>query len=83
MQVRVKLMGALRSKLPPGTQGGVAAMEVEPGTTVADILGRLGLAGGQVHLVLINGGMETDRQRPLSEADELKVFPPVAGGCLP
>jgi sulfur carrier protein ThiS len=80
MQVRVKLMGTLRSKLPPGTQGGAAALEVEPGTTVADVLGRLGIARGHVHLVLVNGGMETDRQRILSEGDELTVFPPVAGG---
>jgi molybdopterin converting factor small subunit len=81
MQVRVKLMGTLRSKLPPGAEGGTAAVEVEAGTTVADVLGRLGVGGGHVHLVLVNGGMETDRQRVLSEADELTVFPPVAGGA--
>jgi sulfur carrier protein ThiS len=80
MQVRVKLMGTLRSKLPPGSQGGSAALEVEPNTTVAALLERIGIAGGHVHLVLLNGSMETDRQRPLQEADELTVFPPVAGG---
>lgn len=80
MQVHVKLMGTLRSKLPPGSQGGVAALEVEPGTTVASVLDRLGVGGGHVHLVMINGSMETDRQRPLAEGDELTVLPPVAGG---
>jgi molybdopterin converting factor small subunit len=76
MQVRVKLMGTLRAKLP----GGAGALEVEPGTALADLLGRLGLSGGQVHLVLVNGAMEADRQRALAEGDELTVFPPVAGG---
>jgi molybdopterin converting factor small subunit len=80
MFVRVKLMASLRSKLPAGSQGGTAALEVEPGTTVAGALDQLGISGGHVHLVMINGAMETDRQRPLVDGDELVVFPPVAGG---
>jgi sulfur carrier protein ThiS len=77
MQVRVKLMGMLRSKLPPA---GTAALEVKPGTTVAGILERLGIDGARVHLVLVNGDMVMDRQRALVEADEVTVFPPMAGG---
>jgi molybdopterin converting factor small subunit len=73
--IRVKLMGALRNKLPPGGQ-----LDVEPGTTVAAVLDRLGIAGGHVHLVMVNGGMERDRQRALGDGDELVIFPPVAGG---
>jgi molybdopterin converting factor small subunit len=80
MQVRVKLMGTLRSKLPPGSQGGATALDVEPGTAVAAVLDRLGIGGGHVHLVMVNGEMETERQRPLADGDELTVFPPVAGG---
>ena len=75
MQVRVKLLGVLRGKQPPG-----GALDVEPGTTVAGALDRLGVGGGHVHLVMVNGAMETDRQRPLADGDELTVFPPVAGG---
>jgi molybdopterin converting factor small subunit len=79
MQVRIKLTGTLRSKLSPGSQG-AAALEVEPGTTVAAVLDRLGIGAGHVHLIMLNGNMETDRQRVLADADELTVFPPVAGG---
>jgi molybdopterin converting factor small subunit len=76
MKVHVKLMGALRNKLP----GGAAALEVDPGATVADVLDKAGVGGGHVHLVMVNGDMEMDRQRPVADGDELTVFPPVAGG---
>ena len=80
MVIRVKLMASLRNRLPPGAQSGTAQLDVEPGTTVAAFLDRLGISGGQVHLVMVNGSMERDRQRALSDGDELVVFPPVAGG---
>ena len=77
MRVNVKLMAVLRSKLPPG---GTAALELEAGATVASLLERLGIGSGHVHLVMVNGAMEPDRQRLLADGDELTVFPPVAGG---
>jgi sulfur carrier protein ThiS len=79
MLVRVKLMASLRSKLPAGAKGGTAEVQVDPGTTIAGLLDRLGVSG-HVHLVMVNGAMETERQRTLADGDELVVFPPVAGG---
>ncbi len=76
MQIRLKLMGALRSKLPPGGP----AIELATGTSVAALLEQLGISAGHVHMVLVNGVMEPDRSRLLAEGDELTVFPPVAGG---
>ena len=78
MRVRVKLIGALRNKLP-NTQGSTE-MEMESGATVGSALEKLEIAGGRVHLVMVNGEMEHDRGRPLAEGDELTLFPPVAGG---
>ena len=80
MRVGVKLMASLRSRLPPDAPRGTAALEVEPGTTVASVLDRLGVPSGHVHLVMVNGSMERDRQRMLADGDEVVVFPPVAGG---
>jgi molybdopterin converting factor small subunit len=80
MHVRIKLMAALRSKLPPGSQGGTAVLDLDPGTSIARALEKLGLSAGQVHLVLVNGDMEPNRERLLTDGDELVVFPPVAGG---
>ena len=80
MQVRIRLMGVLRSKLPPGSQGGMARLELETAATIAALLNQLGISAGHVHLIQVNGVPETDRERRLSEGDELVIFPPVAGG---
>ena len=80
MRVHVKLMAALRSKLPPGSTGGTAVVDLPDGATVAAALEKLGITGNAVHLVMVNGAMETDRARSLADGDELVVFPPVAGG---
>jgi molybdopterin converting factor small subunit len=71
-------MGALRNQLP--NSQGSTELEMEGGVNVESVLSKLGLPAGRVHLVMINGQMEHDRARPLSDGDELTLFPPVAGG---
>jgi molybdopterin synthase sulfur carrier subunit len=78
MRIRIKLVGALRNKLPESQ--GSTQLEVESEATVTSILEKLGLPAGRVHLVMVNGEMEHDRARPLVDGDELTLFPPVAGG---
>jgi molybdopterin converting factor small subunit len=80
MRIRIKLLAALRSKLPPGSTGGTTHLELEPGASIASVLERLGIERSHVHLVSVNGEMEPDHTRVLSDGDDLVVFPPVAGG---
>jgi molybdopterin converting factor small subunit len=80
MRIRIKVMGALRSKLPSGSKGNTAQLDLETGATVATALERLGLSTSQVHLVMVNGEMDHDKNRKLNERDEVTLFPPVAGG---
>ena len=80
MTIHVKLMGVLRSRLPADSQAGKATLQLDSGLTISGLLEHFGLAHGQVHLVLVNGEMAADRSRPLSDGDEVTVFPPVAGG---
>ena len=80
MEVHVKLMAALRNKLPAGSTAGAVHLDLQPGTSVAAVLQRLGISSGYIHLVTINGAMEPDRNRILQDGDEVAVFPPVAGG---
>ena len=79
MQVRVKLMASLRSRVP-AAQAGRAAPEVAAGTSIQGVLEVLGIPPGHVHLVMVNGEMEPDRTRQVVDGDELTVFPPIAGG---
>jgi sulfur carrier protein ThiS len=67
MTVTFKLFASLSSYLPPGAD---------------DLLQRNGVPLGQVHLVLVNGVFVPPgtRDKPLSEGDELAVWPAVAGG---
>ena len=78
MRIRVKLMGALRSKLPD--THGSTQLELGSEVTVNSALEMLELSASRVHLVMVNGEMEHDRARPLADGDELTLFPPVAGG---
>jgi len=75
MIVHVKLMASLRSKLPPNAQKGIAQLDLPDGATVATVLDQLGLAAGQVHVVMVNDAMEPDRQRGLADGDALVILP--------
>lgn len=80
MQITLKLMGVLRSKLPPDAVKGKANMEVNEGMTINQLLEQLDISSGHVHLVMLNDDMVEDADVSLSEGDVLTVFPPVAGG---
>ncbi|MEC9009314.1 MAG: MoaD/ThiS family protein [Planctomycetota bacterium] len=75
MQIRVKLMAALKEKSPEGN-----VLSLSDGATINDALVALKVPGNFVHLVMVNNQMERDRGRELAEDDELMVMPPVGAG---
>jgi len=75
MQIRVKLMAALKEKSPEGN-----VLSLSDGATINDALVALKVPGNFVHLVMVNNQMERDRGRELAEDDELMVIPPVGAG---
>jgi sulfur carrier protein ThiS len=75
MQIRVKLMGMLKSKAPPDER-----LELPDGATIADALSKLDIEASSVQAFTINGALIRDRNRTLAEGDELSVLPPVGGG---
>ncbi|MBO13829.1 MAG: hypothetical protein CMJ68_24145 [Planctomycetaceae bacterium] len=75
MQIRVKLMAALKDKSPEGN-----VLSLADGATINDALVALKVPGNFVHLVMVNNQMERDRDRELVEDDELMVMPPVGAG---
>ena len=75
MQIRVKLMAALKEKSPEGD-----VLTLSEGATINDALAVMKVPGNFVHLVMVNDRMERDRGRELAEDDELMVMPPVGAG---
>ena len=75
MQIRVKLMAALKEKSPEGN-----VLSLSDGATINDALVALKVPGNFVHLVMVNNQMERDRGRELADDDELMVMPPVGAG---
>lgn len=79
MHVQVVLFAHLSTFQPDG-QGGrhARAFELDAGTTVADVIAKLGLPD-EPRVVFVNNRHAADEQE-LREGDRLAIFPPVAGG---
>ncbi len=80
MEVHVQLYSILREKLPSEARGR-ATLQLEEGTTVADIIEQFEIKRRVV--VGVNGAHERDHLRPVQEGDEVKIFSAVSGGCQP
>ena len=75
VQVRVKLMGLLKTKTPPDGK-----LDVPDGATIEGVLSALDIPATHVQTVFVNGQLEPDRTRPLPPDAELTALAPVGGG---
>ena len=75
MQIRLKLMGMLKARTPPG-----GALEVADGATIDDVLRAVEITSPAIRVFTVNGQFERDRSRVLAANDELAAIPPVGGG---
>ena len=75
MRIRLKLMGMLKARTPPG-----GVIEMADGATIDDVLRTLDIAPQTVRVFTVNGAFERDRSRVLAPDDELAAIPPVGGG---
>lgn len=76
MQVKVKYIFGIRDR------GGdnVEALELAPGTTVFQVMQRLGMASLEVHPAL--NGQSVPDSTVLKDGDELILIPGIQGGAL-
>lgn len=79
MKVEVQLFATLAAFLPATSRDGAAIIDVPDGSTVHDLLRRLGVPPDFDRVALINGH-EAEPDSPLHPDDVLTVFPPLAGG---
>ena len=79
MTVEIALFAYLSQYQPDG-QGGRSPrpFELEPGTTVAEVIATLGLPD-EPRVVFVNGRHAAETAA-LADGDRLAIFPPVAGG---
>ena len=80
MEIQLKLYASLGQYMPDQSdRKSPEIMEIHEGTTVGDIIERLGIPSDAVKIMFLNGihAKEGDR---LKDGDRLAIFPPVAGG---
>ena len=84
MRVTLKLFASLVSHLPADARNSHRlVLDVDPGTTVLDVIRRQGIPEPLCAIVLIDGVWvpRSDRAaRVLADGDILAIWPPVAGG---
>jgi sulfur carrier protein ThiS len=78
LEIHLQLYSILREKLPPEAEG-KAVWRLEEGTTLADLLEKLGISRRVV--ISVNGNHETNRSRELKNGDVVQLFSSISGGC--
>ncbi|MBI1987667.1 MAG: MoaD/ThiS family protein [Nitrospinae bacterium] len=83
MKVAVRLYAQLMDYLPHDTMGHPFELTLEEGTTIGDLLARLGIPqeAASSSILLVNG----EHGRPsqgLKEGDGISILPPICGGKL-
>lgn len=83
MRITFKLYATLSDYLPAGQRHNAVELDIDPATTIGDLIERFNLPKKLVHLVLVNGVYVEPAQRmarTLESGDALAIWPPVAGG---
>jgi len=80
MKVVVKLFASYRKLLPPEAENYKFEVDIEPGTTVGDLMSRYGVPLNDDSVFLINGLTPNSLEQELVEGDVIAAFSAVAGG---
>lgn len=77
-KVELRLFGHLREYLSIQGQPGVQ-MEMPDGSSIQDLIEKLGIPPSDPKIVLVNG-LHAPKEQLLQEGDRVSIFPPIAGG---
>jgi molybdopterin synthase sulfur carrier subunit len=78
MKIQINLYATLAlQKTNRGTEADI--MEIEDGTSIGDILNRLGISRDVPKIIFLNG-VHADLETIPKDGDRIAVFPPIAGG---
>ena len=79
ISVQVRLYATLRRYRPEVKLGESLPMELPEGSTVGQLIARLGIPARVVKSIFVNRRPQ-DPEHVLQNGDEVAIFPPVAGG---
>lgn len=79
MNVKVKLFASLRKYIPELVLGESLDVNMEAGSTIAQLYEQLGIPEEEVKLAFVNGQYRGS-DYVLSDEDEIGIFPPIGGG---
>ncbi|MBI4550973.1 MAG: MoaD/ThiS family protein [Candidatus Latescibacteria bacterium] len=79
MTVSVKLFATLTKYLPAGSMKKTTMLTLDDGATTDDLVVKLGIPDGHVHLTLVDG-KHVPKGAPLHDGAVVSLFPPIAGG---
>ncbi len=77
--VQIRLYATLRRYRPEVKLGESLPMELPEGSTVGQLIARLGIPNRVVKSIFVNRRPQ-DLEHVLQNGDEVAIFPPVAGG---
>ena len=85
MKVEVRMFAYFDKYLPPGAKGRKAVVELPESANVQTLVRHLGIPeeemeGDYMPYVVILNGEHTLHDAPLSEGDQVSLFPPLPGG---
>ena len=79
MALEIHLAATLRSVVPDYDARAGLSMEVEPGTSIKEIMRILGIDERRVKMVMVNG-KAAPKEYVLAGEERVALFPPVGGG---
>lgn len=79
IEVEVRLYATLRKYSPETNIGQPLRIQIAEGTTLAELLRKLNIPGGEVKTAFVNNRQQTEDYQ-LGDGDQVAFFPPVAGG---
>ncbi len=80
LRVKVKLYAALQKYAPNSVDLGESFTVEFDGSTILELVERLGIETEMAHIVMVNGAQVDNMSQELQTDDLVVIFPPIGGG---
>lgn len=81
MKVEVRFFAGLEKYNPVDSKARSALINIEEGTILKELIGRLNFPADFPKIILVNG-RNVSMDQKLNDGDVISLFPPLAGGVI-